>query len=567
MTDQTTIPAAKHLARSTLIVMIAFGIAKVISLAQTVIIANVFGVGREWDAYIIANSIPELIFTLIAGGGLANAFIPIFSGYLAKEDRQGAWKTASHVLNTVFLATLIASVVAFFTAPALVRSFVAPGFTPAAQAETVELMRILLISTLVFSISGIMMGILQSYNNFLLPALAPILFDLGILFGVAFLVRPFGVYGIAYGAVIGSLLHLGIQIPGLFRVKAKWIPEFGFRDPELWRVLRLMIPLVAGLFLFSFSFIVMNSIASRLGEGAVSALSWGWRLTQIPETLIGTAMGIVILPTLSAYSALNDLKGKRDALSGAIRFILIATIPSAVGLFVLGRPLVSLLEGGAFDASATMLVYSALQFFTIGLIAQSVLEVVARSFYADKDTIIPLIASFIGAAINIGLAFALSDVSSVERYGFYPRIAAEFPSLNLPVPVGNVGGLALSQSLGFTVEVIILLIILRKRWSSLNENSIFVTTLKTFAASLIMALAIFATDSVFHALGLFDGGRIFTTALLGIEGRIFTAVLLAIEILIGAVVFGVAAILFKMEEVRTILNTILSRIRPSKAIA
>jgi putative peptidoglycan lipid II flippase len=533
--------------------MIAFGVAKAISLVQTVIIADVFGVGREWDAFVTANSVPELIFTLIAGGALANAFIPIFSGYLAREDRTGAWKTASHVINTVFLATLIISVIAFFAAPALVRGFVAPGFLPAAQAETVELMRILLISTLIFSISGIMMGILQSYNRFLLPALAPILFDVGILFGVIFLTDRFGVYGIAYGAVIGAALHLAIQIPGVIRVRAKWFPELGLRDPQLWRIIRLMLPLVVGLFFFSFSFLVMNSIASRLGEGAVSALSWGWRLMQIPETLIGTAMGVVILPTLSAYSALNNLKGKRDAMSGAIRFILIATIPSSIGLIVVGRPLISLLEGGAFDTSATLLVYSTLQFFTIGLIAQSVLEVAARSFYADKDTIIPLIASFVGGVINIGLAFALSDVAGVERLGFYNRVAADFPSLGLPVSMGNVGGLALAQSLGFCIEVAILLVILRRRWQGLNERSLVVTFAKALAASLIMALVILAVDLVFNALDLF--GR----------GRIFTAVLVGSEVLIGGIAFVATALVLKMQEVRDVWGLIIRRVRRTEA--
>ena len=160
----------------------------------------------------------------------------------------------------------------------------------------------------------------------------------------------------------------------MIRFRARWYPELGWRDPTLWRVIRLMLPRIVGLGVFSFNFIVMNNIASQLGTGSVSAMDWGWRLMQIPETLIGTAMGTVIFPALAALSALNDVEGKRTALSGALRFILIATIPSAVGLVLVGRPLISLLEGGAFDASASALVYSTLQFFLLGLIVHSMLE-------------------------------------------------------------------------------------------------------------------------------------------------------------------------------------------------
>ncbi len=280
----------RQLAISTLIVMIGFGLAKVISLLQTVVIAQVFGVGQEWDTFVTANRIPELIFTLISGGALAHAFIPIFSGYLAKDDRNGAWNIATHVINTIFVVTLIVSAFVFLIAPWLVENVVAPGFDEVGTQQTFELMRILLLSTLIFSVSGISMGILQSHNHFLLPAIAPIMFDVGILIGVIFLLGPFGVHGIAMGAVLGAWLHFGVQIPGLIHYNARWKPQLGLRDPMLWKVIRLMLPRVAGLGVFSMNFIVMNNIASRLGVGSVAALDWGWRLMQIPQTLIGTAM-------------------------------------------------------------------------------------------------------------------------------------------------------------------------------------------------------------------------------------------------------------------------------------
>jgi len=535
----------RDIARSTLIVMIAFGVAKVISLAQTVIIAAEVGAGSEWDTFVTANRIPELIFTLIAGGALAHAFIPIFGGYLARDDRDGAWAIASHVINTIFTATFIASIIAFLFAPTIVADIVAPGFDASERTQSVEIMRILLLTTLIFSVSGIVMGILQSHNHFLLPAIAPIMFDLGILFGVIFLLGPFGVHGIAIGAVIGSALHLGVQIPGLIRYRARWKAELGWRNPVLWRVIRLMLPRVAGLGVFSFNFIVMNNIASRLGTGSVAALDWGWRLMQIPQTLIGTAMGVVIFPTLAALSEVNDDDGKRDAMAGALRFILVTSIPSAIGLIFIGRPVISLLERGAFDATASALVYSTLQFFALGLIVHSALEIIARSFYADKDTLTPLWAALGGAGINLVLALTLTGVERVELLTISNFGVEQFGFV--PVERGQVGMLALANSLGVMFEVGFLLVVLRRRWDGIREDVLATTVAKTTVASLGMAVAIVLTNTALSLIGLTDGGLI-TTVLQVI-----------IETGVGGVTFLVIAWLLRMEELTLLINMIRRR--------
>ncbi len=538
--EKPTQQTSRQIARSTVVVMLAFATAKAVSLVQTFIIARTFGVGSEWDSFVTANRIPELIYTLIAGGALAYAFIPIFGGFLARGENDRAWHTSSHVINTVFGATLAASILAFIGAPWFVAHLVGSGFTPEIQEQTVQLMRILLVGTLIFSVSGIVMGILQSFNHFLLPALAPIMYDLGILFGVVFLIQPFGVYGIALGAVLGAAMHLLIQVPGLIRFRARWYPELGWRDPTLWRVIRLMLPRIVGLGVFSFNFIVMNNIASQLGPGSVSAMDWGWRLMQIPETLIGTAMGTVIFPALAALSELNDVEGKRTAMSGALRFILIATIPSAIGLVLVGRPLISLLEGGAFDASASALVYSTLQFFLLGLIVHSMLEIVARSFYADKDTVTPLWAALGGATINLVLAYLLSGVLTINP--------------NSTVDQGNVAGLALANSLGVAFEVIILLILLRRRWHGIHESELARTLMKTLAASLAMGLAVVLIHAGWAAIGLAERGFVYTVAQIGIE------------VAVGGLVFVAVAWLLRLEELRAIFELILRRRSPKEAI-
>lgn len=531
--SETPTSTRAHVARSTFIVMVAFAAAKAISLIQTWIIAREFGISPEYDAFVAANRLPEIIFNLIAGGAIAFAFIPVFAGLLARNETKQAWKTASHVANTIFLLTLIASSLAFLLSDWLVTSLIAPGFDPEIQALTTGLMRVLLISTLIFSISGIVMGILQSHNRFLLPALAPIMYDIGILFGVLFLIKPFGVYGLAIGAVIGAALHLLVQIPGLFQVRARWAAEFGWRDPHFRQVIILMIPRMADLGLISISAIITTNILSRLGPGATSAYDWGWRLMQIPETLIGTAMGTVIFPTLAAFSTLGDIAGKRTAFSGSVRFILIGTIPSAIFLIAAGKPLLSLLQGGAFDDMAVDLVYSTLQFFAIGIVVHSVLEVVARSFYADKDTLTPLWVALGGAVVNIGVALLFTGV----------LIGTASPD--------QVGMLALANTLGVTFEVVVLGFMLRRRWSGLDESHIGRTALKTLIASLIMGAVIFALEGTWAALGL--SGR----------GTLWTIIGLALTLAVSALVFLIAAWLLRVDEVKTFFLQAFRRFRPA----
>lgn len=532
----------QYLVRSTVLLMVLFGAAKAISLLQTFIIANAFGVSSEWDAYVAANRIPELIVVLISGGALGHAFIPIFSGYLAREKREAAWHLASHVVNVVFVVALLISAIVFVLAPWLVTQVIAPGFPPETASQTAEMMRLLLLATIIFAISGIVSSILHSHNHFLLPAIAPIMYDLGILFGVVVLLDPFGIHGVALGTVLGSLMHLGIQIPGLVRNRARWFPEMGLRDPVLWRVIQLMLPRIIGLGVFQFNMLVMNNIGSRLGVGAVSALDWGWRLMQIPQTLIGTAMGIVIFPTLAALSEMGDEHGKREAMSHALRFTIIASIPAAIGLIVIGPPLLSLLERGAFDSTASALIYTTLRAFTLGLVVHSMLEVVARSFYADKDTITPLWAALAGAGINLVLSFMLSGVNEVNSSYLITLAGTTFDLPGSDMIRGNVSGLALANSLGVTFEVLILLFILRKRWHGIQEAALARAIIKTLTASLIMALAVLGVEMLWIATGFSGSGFITTAAQVGIQA------------LVGLIVFVISAWLLRLEELRDLLK-------------
>ena len=533
-------PTAAGIARNAALVIGLLAFAKLFGLVEKWVGLDRFGVGSAWDTYTAANLIPEQLFNLIAGGALAYAFIPIFGTFLAKEDREGAWRLASNVLNTVFLVALILSIFVFLFAP-WVAGLIAPGFKspyvdlsrpldnafistllhPDKIMQTANLMRILLFSLLIFSISGLTTGILHTHQRFLLPTLAPILFDAGNLFGVAVLARYFGVYGAAMGAVVGAALHFGIQVPGLIHVRAKWRPLLNWRDPALRQVIALMIPRALGLALINFNAFVAISLASRLEAGSVASYNRAWSLMQLPETLIGTAMGIVIFPTLATLSAAGDLRGKRDAMSGALRFILIASIPAAVAMLVAGRPVVGILEGGAFDTESAARVFRVLQFFALAIVTHSAVEIVARSFYADKDTITPLWIALITAAVNLVLALIL-----IQQF--------------------QVAGLALANSLAVGVELLALIVILRRRWQGINESLLITTALKALIASIVMGVVMAIISAMFDR---FAPGT----------GRIMLMARAATEVGLGVIVYLAMALLLRMNEVRELPGLILRR--------
>ncbi len=457
------------IARSTLVISAGWGASIVVGLLRQRIIAGQFGTGAELDAFTAGNVVPELIYTMLSGGALSFAFIPVYKERLEKGE--GASALFSKVVNWIFLITLIASAVSLLAAPWLVGSKwgVAALYSPEIQLLTTQLMRILLLSTLIFSISSILTSALYAHEHFLIPALLPSLYSAGIIFGAIVLVPRMGVFGIAWGAVFGSLLHLLIQIPAILYYKVRWVPLLRF-DPALKRVAFLMLPRIVDLLMARASINWLNAtLSSRLGEGRLAALDFAYRLMNMPWTLIGTAIGIAVFPTMAALAAQKDVKAQRNALSGSLRAILTLAIPSAVALIVLGEPIIRVLfEGGEFTAESTQLVYYALQFYALALISQSMLEVVVRAFAAQQDTYTPLFVSMFTTVINIGLAIWLTR----------------------PFEVGGIShaGPALANGVAVLIEASIGLIILSIRWKGVDFKHILLDLSKALFASAIMAL-------------------------------------------------------------------------------
>ena len=406
----TTSTRCRHgVAFSSVIVTGGFVVSKIIGTVRQSIIARTFGASDQLDAYYVAFKLPDLLLTLIAGGAIATTFIPVFSRYLTRGDTERAWRLASAVLN-VFLGVMsLVSLVAAVLSPWLVRHVIAPGFDPALQALTAELLRIILVSSVLFGVSSLVMSVLQAHERFLLPALADFFYDVGIIGGAVFFAPRLGIHGLALGVVAGALLHLLIQVPGLVHCCARYVPTLRTGDRGLLQLGRLMGPRILILGMFQFVFLFTTNVASGLQEGSITAISMGWTMMQMPEVIFATAIATAAFPAMSQRVAQGDQENLSQIVSSALRAILFLTFPSAVALLMLGRPYIAVIfRRGSFDDQAVDMVYRATAAFTVGLFGHSILELAARVFYAHKNTVTPFWIALGATLLNIGLCVVLA---------------------------------------------------------------------------------------------------------------------------------------------------------------
>jgi putative peptidoglycan lipid II flippase len=389
-----------------------FVTSKFFGFARDILVARAFGTSGDLDAYYAAFNFPDLLFALIPGGALASVFIPVFSGYLVDPSkRDEGWKFASAVINDVFLIVALLAALALIAAPLLVAYVIAPGFDPARQELAADLMRLVLISTLVFSLSGVVTGILQAHNAFLLPALAPSLYNLGIIAGALFLAPRFGIYGLGYGVVIGSTLHLLIQVPGLVRRRARYFLTLGLRQAGLGELTRLFGPRLVTLGVVRLNNLLMTNLASHLAAGSIAGLNYAYVIWQFPESLFGTAIALAVFPTLSALAAQGAREQLRRTFNLTMFAILALAIPSVLLVIVFAQPLVRLAyERGEFTAASTQAVSGILQFYALAVIGESALELAARIFYAQHDSRTPMLIAIAAMILRAALMFAWANV-------------------------------------------------------------------------------------------------------------------------------------------------------------
>ncbi len=503
----------RQIARAAGLISVLFAASRLLGLLREVVIGAQFGTGPELDAYLAAFRLPEMIFYLVAGGALGSAFIPTFTASLARDTSQrhlAGWRLASAVSNLVLIVTSVLAILAIILAEPLVSLVIAPGFDPEQQALTVQLLRIMLLTPVIFGVSGIVMGILNSFQHFLSPALAPVFYNLSIILAAWLLAPRLGVYGLALGVVAGAVAHLLVQIPALLRRRPVYTPTLGLDSPDVREVGRLMGPRVLGLAAVQINFLINANLASRLAPGSLSALNYAWLMMLLPQGIVAQGIATAVFPTLSAQAARGQIDALRSTLNAALRAILWLTLPAAAGLLILRQPFIQLLlERGEFTAESTALTAYALAFFAFGLVAHSLLEVITRAFYALHDTWTP---------VKIGIATMILNVVL---------------SLLLVRPLAH-GGLALANTLATTLETVVLLWLIRPRLQGIGGPRLRSTLLRSLVATAAMSAVLLAARQLLAGQSSF--------------------VLAALSLLLGVAVYGGVAFLLGRQELRPLLR-------------
>jgi putative peptidoglycan lipid II flippase len=504
------------LTRIALLLGFLFTLDKLLAFVRVIIIARAFNLSFELDAFNAADILPTLLTALISGEALAVAFIPVLTQTLTLRGREAAWDLFSRVVNLAFIITGALAVIAAIFADPIVRLWM-PGFNADQQHIISLLMRLDLIASCIFSISGLVVGGLQANEHFLLPALAPILYNIGQIFGAAILAPatplhfgPFtlpalglGVYGLAYGVILGAALHLLIQIPGLIRYGFRWTPSVRINDPAMIASLKVIGPRVVTVLGVQLMFVARSYLASRLEQtGAITSLSYGWMIMQVPETLLGTAIGTALLPTLSELAARADWDGFRQTIEKAIRALIALTLPAGAIIAAGIHPLLS--AAFHFDEAGTNLLTATTRVYMLTLCGYALQEVAARTLYARKEALIPLATVLIRLVVY--LIIGISGLIFFKSIGA-PVIAA--------------------AELSLTVEAIVMIIILNHRMK--EPVRIDGVLLKGLAAALL------------------GGGAAYALAVLLPGGAVVTAIL-------GMTVGTIIALVIVQKELRLLLN-------------
>lgn len=468
----------KQVLQAAAIVMSTMVLSRVLGLGRDVVINYYFDAfSLEANAYTIASRIPHLIFTVLAGGALGSAFIPTFAGYFARQDEAGAWRLFSAVLNWATLAIAVVVVFTFvFAQPLLLTAYpeLMTDNLPLLQMS-VRLLRVMLLSPIIFAASGVVMGALNARQHFLMPALAGSLYNLGIILGAVLWQK--NVMGLAYGMVLGTVGHLAIQLPALRQKQARYQLVFTASDNGLRQLLWLMLPRTIGLSFSEISIVVTQIMAQAMPLGSIRALDLAWRVMSMPLGFLGQALGIAAFPTFATLAAESKLAEMRRILADSLRLICFLGVPATVLLTILRQPLIALFfQWGTSSEATTEFVSWALLFYMLGLISLIALEIIARAFYALSDTLTPVLVGAVQLLVMIGLGLGFSQLFAAANW--------------LPF-----GGLALGHSLSNWLEMLVLLGLLRGKLAGLDGAHIWAGVWRIGVAGILMA---FVTGFVYQ---------------------------------------------------------------------
>jgi putative peptidoglycan lipid II flippase len=503
-------------------------LSRILGLIREQVFAAQFGAGFAVDAFQVAFRIPNLLRDLFAEGAMSAAFVPTLTRVQEREGPEAALRLANLVINFLMVVVSGICVVGIIGAPWIVR-LLAPGFAsvPGKLELTTQMTRIMTPFLLLVSLAAAVMGILNTRRIFFIPAVAPTMLNLALI-GAGYLIAPycprFGlepIVGMAFGALLGGLGQLLIQVPVLRGQGFRWRPIVSFRDPHVLRMVTLMTPAAIGLAAVQVNIFVSTFLASLLAQGSVSWLNYAYRLMQLPIGLFGVAVATVTLAEVSRHAAQKRMLEFKETLSFSLRLVFLLTLPATVVLVVLAKPIIALLyQHGKFGANDTAQTARALWAYAVGLSAFSAVRVMVPSFYSLGMARVPVTISFITIGATVLLNFALM------------------------IPLRH-AGLALATSFGSVINFTLLIWMLRKRIGGIGERRLLLAGVRILAAAALAgAAAWLAAGAVGHAVGS--------------ERLMARALVVGAGLAAAAMVYPLAALLFRVEEIQVLIR----RFRP-----
>jgi putative peptidoglycan lipid II flippase len=541
---------SKSISSASLILAASYIGSALLGLFRDRLLAGTFGAGNELDVYYAAFTVPDFVALILIFGAISAAVIPIFSSYLM-SSKEEAWDYASVFLN-IFLGFLIlvCAILIIFTPYFL--SLVAPGFSGEKKELAVQLTRIMFLSPIILGASNIISGILQVFHRFLVTALAPLMYNLGIIIGILFFYPLLGLKGLAWGVVLGGVMHLLIQLPALFFSGFKYKADFNYRHPGVKKTLHLMVPRSLGLGAGQLNTIAITAIASTLAAGSIAIFNLANNLASMMINAIAVSMSTAAFPSMS----MDFLQSKEEKFlrkfSGVFRQTIFLTIPISILILILRAQIVRVILGaGRFTWLDTRLTIACLGILAASLFAQGLIFILSKTFYAAHNTRIPAVVSAGTVAFNIILSLLLVWlINTSDKFSLFVQSVFRLEN------VANIGvvGLAASFSVTAILEAVLLVYLLYKKFPNLKIDEITDSLYKIIIASAVMAVATFFARQLLVYLGL-------------IQLETFWEVFLQLAFSggVGVITYIVVSYLLKSSEMKLIFDSFLRRfIYPEK---
>lgn len=512
----------KRLTGAAMIVMSSIIVSRLTGFLREMLVPNMLGVNDVGDAYNIAFRVTGLMYDLLVGGAIAAALIPILTGYLAKDQEEDGWKAVGTFINVIFIAMTVVCLLGVIFAPQLV-PLIAFGFKGEVTKLTIKITRILFPSVAFLMLAGLSNGVLNSYQRFAAASYGPTIYNLGSALSILFLSKR-GVESVAYGVMTSAFIYFLFQLSFSLKNLKYFKFKLYLKHPGVKRLFSLAIPSLAASSIVQINVIIIGAFATAFGSGSVTALNMADRTWQLPYGIFAQGIGIAILPTLSAKLALGQIKEFKYLLNKALTSVLLLTIPSGIGFIVLREPIIRTIFkfSSKFKEDAVLTAGSILMFFSIALLTQSIVAIMNRGFYANNDTKTPLYVGISTVLVNYGLSFMFFKTTSL-----------------------GVSGMALSYSLTSTLNAILLLILLNKKMGGINLGSLFIFLGKVIPASFAMGIVLYFVNLIHVDL----------------SSKIIQLGYLASEVILGLLVFSVIVLLMRVEEAKSIYDSVIGRVK------